>query len=511
MSAQTNTSGLAHIDPGAGWDELIPLDEPRLQPLDLDCLPGWAGAYARALAAHTETPPELAAAMILAACSTAAARRLRVRVEQGYFEPANLWLVAALPPGTRKSAVQNAACGPLVAWERDQAELMKPEIQRISSERSTQEERARELRKKAAKEKDHTKAKEMSAEVAEIEAELPDVPKPPQLWSSDVTVEKLGVLLAEHCECMAWLSSEGGIFDLLEGRYSNGNLNLDLVLKSHSGDPERVDRGSRPPVHLHRPRLTVGLSPQPDVLRGLASKPGFRGRGLLGRFLYFLPRSAMGYRHLTPVPVPEGVQAAYTAGLRAMLDWNAATDEQGAPRPHVLRLSREAYSDWKEFQRKIETTMRPAGLLEHCTDWGGKAPGAAARLAGVLHGIRHAHGEPWQAEIDRETMLQALEIIGVSTHHALAAFDLMGADPTVAAARELWEWVKRGRHRTFTKREAHQQNRSKFPRAADVEKAIEVLEERGYVRQPEEENSGGRRGRPSSPMITVRPSLTEGW
>lgn len=60
-----------------------------------------------------------------------------------------------------------------------------------------------------------------------------------------------GALLAEHGECMAWLSSEGGVFDLLQGRYSNGIPNLDLVLKAHSGDAERVDRGSRPPVFLN--------------------------------------------------------------------------------------------------------------------------------------------------------------------------------------------------------------------------------------------------------------------
>ena len=51
---------------------------------------------------------------------------------------------------------------------------------------------------------------------------------------------------------MAWLSSEGGVFDLLQCRYSNGNPNLDPVLKAHSGDPERADRGSRPAVYLRR-------------------------------------------------------------------------------------------------------------------------------------------------------------------------------------------------------------------------------------------------------------------
>jgi len=53
-------------------------------------------------------------------------------------------------------------------------------------------------------------------------------------------------------------------------------FHLDLVLKAHSGDAERVDRRSRPPLFLDYPRLTIGLSPQPEVLCGLVAKPGLR-------------------------------------------------------------------------------------------------------------------------------------------------------------------------------------------------------------------------------------------
>ena len=180
-------------------------------------------------------------------------------------------------------------------------------------------------------------SKELAREAAELEAELPEIPIRPQIWTSDATPERLGSLLAEHGECMAWLSSEGGVFDLLQGRYSGGIPNLDLVLKAHSGDAERVDRGSRPPVFLRSPRLSIGLSPQPDVLRGLATKPGFRGRGLLGRFLYLLPPSPLGYRPLASNPVPDGIGKAYDSGIRAMLDWEPTTNEQGEERPYILR------------------------------------------------------------------------------------------------------------------------------------------------------------------------------
>lgn len=491
------------------WPVLVPLDAPNLPRLDLVHLPSWAGDYARAIAADTETPPELAAGMILVACATAAARRLRVMVKPGYFEPCNLWAVVALPPGNRKSAAQSAATAPLLTWERDQADMMEPEIKRIASECKTLEARAKEMRSKAAKEKDNGKAAELAREAADIEAEFPDIPTLPQIWTSDATPERLGSLLAEHGECMAWLSSEGGVFDLLQGRYSNGIPNLDLVLKAHSGDAERVDRGSRPPVFLKNPRLCIGLSPQPDVLRGLAAKPGFRGRGLLGRFLYLLPPSPLGYRALQSNPVPERVRNAYNAGIRAMLDWKSSTDENGEEYPHLLSLSEKAYAEWYAFAHAIEAQMRPGGELEHFTDWAGKAPGAAARLAGVLHGIKHAHGTPWDAAITVETMTAALEIMAVITRHSLAALDMMGADPTIAAARLVWSWIERGRLDRFTVREAFNALRGAFPRVAILREALEALEERGYLEVIEPPRDGP--GRPPSPLVRVRPEIARGW
>ncbi|QYZ65369.1 MAG: DUF3987 domain-containing protein [Gammaproteobacteria bacterium (ex Lamellibrachia satsuma)] len=495
--------------PQEEWPKLVPLDAPNLPRLDLAYLPGWAGDYARAIAADTETPPELAAGMILVASATAAARHLRVMVKPGYFEPCNLWVVVALPPGNRKSAVQSAATSPLIGWERDQSEIMEPEIKHITSERKTLEARAKEKRNKAAKEKDTNKAKALALEAADLEAELPEIPMQPQIWTSDATPERLGSMLAEQNECMAWLSSEGGVFDLLQGRYSNGIPNLDLVLKAHSGDAERVDRGSRPPVFLHSPRLSIGLSPQPDVLRGLAAKPGFRGRGLLGRFLYLLPPSPLGYRTLESVPVPESALNAYTAGIRAMLDWVPATDEDGNEQPHLLRLSEEAYSEWHDFAKTLEVQMRPGGDMEHFTDWAGKAPGAAARLAGVLHGIKHAHGKPWEAVITAETMINALEIIAVITRHSLATLDMMGADPTIAAARHVWDWIERGRLPSFIVRDAFNALRSTFPRVQHIRDALEALEERGYVEVMEPQKDGP--GRPPSPIVRVRQEIRERW
>ena len=193
-----------------------------------------------------------------------------------------------------------------------------------------------------------------------------------------------------------------------------------------------------------------------------------------------------------------------------MLEWKPATDEHGDDCLYLLRLSGEAYAERHEFAKAIETQMQPGGDLEHFTDWAGKAPGAAARLAGVLHGIKHAHGTPWEAAITAETMNAALEIMAVISRHSLAALDMMGADHTVASARLVWGWVERGRLAHFTVRDAFNALRGTFPRVHKLREAVEVLEERGYVEVVEPPPRDGP-GRPPSPTVRVRPDIVRSW
>lgn len=495
------------------WPELIELETTDLPRLRADILPGWAGAFAQALAVATETPPELATGLTLAATAVPCARRLQVQVSHGHREPSNLWLAVGLPPGNRKSAVHAACCAPLIEWEREATASMAQEIREAESQAKTLQARANAARANAARAKEHYEVLAAAGEAAELEAQIQPPPSAPQLWTSDATPERLGAMLADQGECLAWLSSEAGIFDLLAGRYSKGIPNLDLVLKAWSGDPERVDRGGRPPVYLASPRLTVGLSPQPEALRGLANQPGFRGRGLLGRFLYLLPPSPLGYRdlgaHREGAYVPDPVTRAYREGIRAMLDWPPALDAEGREQPYLLTLSRAGHGEWLDFARAVEQGLRPGGEYEHVPDLAGKIPGGAARIATVLHGIEYAHGRPWESEISLATMERALEIAAACLRHGQAALLLMGGDPGVSQAQRVWAWLQRGRRTEASLRDAYQALKGSFPRVSALVSALELLEERGYLFLATPESTGA--GRPPSPRIIIRPDLVRGW
>ncbi|MEE9271255.1 MAG: DUF3987 domain-containing protein, partial [Candidatus Krumholzibacteria bacterium] len=292
----------------------IPLDTVSLPEFPVKMFPPWMDDMVEAVAAHTETPRELAAMLGLADLGLCCQGIVVVQPEPGYVEPVNIWIAAALDSGNRKTAVMQAMTRPVMDWEQKEAEAAKAKIAQIESERETIKARIQMLRSQAARQGSED-FEDTKAEIAKLEATLPEVPTLPRLWAQDITPEKLGQVMADNGERLAILSDEGGIFDILAGRYSGGIPNLDLFLQAHAGMAVRVDRRSGQDVYMQHPALTMGLSPQPEVLRGLADKPGFRGRGLLARFLYVLPPSRLGYRTMNGKPVPIEVVTAYRNGI----------------------------------------------------------------------------------------------------------------------------------------------------------------------------------------------------
>ncbi|WP_367025679.1 DUF3987 domain-containing protein [Methylococcus sp. ANG] len=485
------------------------------EPISLEAavLPDWPrGAFSEglddfvhAVAASTETPVELPALFTLAALATAAQGRFEVEIKPGYREPLCLWTCPALPPGSRKTAVKSIISAPLTDWERKQRAEMEPEIKRSESDHKTQTARIEALRKVAAKAKG-PEFDQAKAEIAELEASLPEIPKPPRVWADDITPENLGTIMADNRERMAILSDEAGLFEMMAGRYSGGVPNLDVYLQGHAGTAVRVDRGSRPPVFMQNATLTIGISPQPEVLRGLTEKPSFRGRGLLARFLYALPPSNLGQRTGDTKPVPGYLAAGYAGRIEAILNAQPATDENGTPCPHTLNLNPEAYAAWSAFWLKTEAGMGPGGTFEHCTDWAGKLPGAVARIAGLLHVARNVFRGPEKLEIGIEDMDAAIRIADALSAHALAVFDLMGADPALDGARHVLRWIQRQGFRSFTFRDCHAAHKSRFRRASELEPAVEVLIERGHIK-PTPTPPGPMGGRPSR-TYQVNPMLS---
>jgi hypothetical protein len=466
------------------WPEPIPFAQAVPDPIPDVSVPGWLGEMARATAAHTETPFDLSALLSVAIASACLAGKAVVSPEPGYFETLNIYTCPAMESGNRKTSVFNTLLGPFAEWERDQIARIEPERKYLASERRTGEARIERLRKKAAAANDPAA---LVSEIHEFEAKLPSVPPLPRLYADDCTPERLASLMAEQGGRIAVFSDEGGVFDLIAGRYSKGVPNLDLWLKGHSVSPVRVDRAdrARPPILLDRPHLTVGISPQPDVLESLQDKPGFRGRGLLARFLYGLPKSPLGYRTLQPRAIPGEVERRYYGGIHQLL--------QFAPEKAIeMTLSLAAYDEWKAFQRVIELQFREGGALHGLRDWGSKLPGAALRLAGIFHATEQVGHASFDPEIPLSTMARALDFASCLMSHAQAVFALMERDPSIENAQKLIAWIVRQGQASFTVRDCFRAHQLRFKRVDAMTPVLSLLEQHGYIRRQQVESSGGR-------------------
>jgi replicative DNA helicase len=491
------------------WEAPIPFHEFDLPCFLIEAFPTWLREFAEAEAIATQTPVELAAMLCMSVLAAACSKKVIVQVKAGYCEPVNIFTVTALPSGNRKSSVFGAVIRPLVEHEAAEAKRTAGEIARQQAARKIKEGRLKKVQDEAVN-ATANKRDELTAEVAALGEQLATevVRAPTRYVADDCTPEKLAGLLREQDGRIAVMSPEGEIFDLLAGRYSsNGAGNFGVFLNGHAGDPLRIDRVGRPPEYVEAPALTVGLAVQPEVIRGLADKPGFRGRGLLARFLYALPVSLLGRRDPDAPTVPPEVSQTYHDRLTTILSIPLLKVGDADSRAFVLTLEPRAQGRLLEFAKWVEPRLAEFGELGGIADWGGKLVGAVVRIAGLLHmAVYSVEAESWKTPIADQTIERAILIGQFLIPHSKAAHAEMGADAVLERAKKVLRWIDEKGIDSFTRRDLHQAMRSVFKKAADVEPSLEVLVDRNFIRRHPETGNGGV-GRPGGPAYDVSPLL----
>lgn len=303
------------------WTIPLPFINHDLPTFPIDTFTPWLRDYVIAETEAKQTPLDLAAMLALSVLSTACARCVMVEAKPGWIEPVNLYTVTALPPASRKSPMFASMVAPINAYERELISQAQSDISLRQAEHEILEARLAAAKREAAQAK--TKPEQLNA-MEKVEGLARDlahhkVPALPRYVVDDISTEMLSSMLAEHGRIAA-LSPEGDIFSIMGGRYSGDAApNFGVYLKAHAGDTLRVDRRSRPSEFVEWPALTMGLTVQPDVIRGFGDKRSMRGLGLLGRFLYALPVSTVGRRKVNPYPVPEAIREQYLDRITYLL------------------------------------------------------------------------------------------------------------------------------------------------------------------------------------------------
>lgn len=476
-----------------GWRDPDPLVEPAAAPpVPLDAFPRALRDQILAVSRGVQAPLELCAIVALTTFATAAQRVARVRVRR-LLEQLSLYCAGVASPSERKSPVYRAMTDPLFEWERQYNIRHADRIADVARERRSIEGRKKHFEAARNRSKTAADMTHWNEQITALERALPPELFPLQLTVGDVTVERMAEVMSQQGGCLALLSEEGGTFlNTLVGRYdSNGKTDLDAWLQGYDGGRIAVERMSRR-VTIERPRMSIGLVIQPQILHDMAAQPQLEARGLMGRFCFVWGPSMVGQRFDLDAEVDPAAAVAYTHALHAVLELPPGDAE--------LTLDEGARAIWDAYYLKIERAL--AGEWAGIEAWAGKHAGRAARIAAVFHlarwSARYSDARAFRHPIDAVTMRSAVKVADWLLGHQLAivARTFHAGSGT---ARAMLEWARRSNMREVGGREFFRHFRRDLDAARQ---GLDELVARGWVRV----EVGAGRNRTGS-RVLFHPSL----
>ncbi len=426
------------------WPEIKPISgNCILPPFPTGLFPSFYKDMIEMVTKVNQVDPALPASIFLSILSMSLAKKVKVNLKT-HVEPVNLYICSISESGERKSSTMNIFVDPISKYQSE----------------------------KRKGNNDIT------------------------YFVNDVTTEKLGDLMEQNDERMAIISTEGGIFNIISGLYSDSGFNMDIYQQSYTGDFCETHRLSRKGVSLENPCLTIGVTVQPFVLEDIKNNRKFRGVGFLGRFLYSMNESKAGFRSRQYDTIPDEYRELYHKKIQELMDIPLGDN--------LLEMSEGAMEFWDFYYNKVELEMREGNSLSSIKDWGSKFAGTVARIAGLLH-IAEYGTAGFKKSISSKTVLYATIIGDYFKEHALKVFDIIGEDPAIFAAGKILEYIQVIKPKTFKVRDVIR-HKNALSNNREVETGLQVLIERGYIRKIVK-TSTNEKGRPESPEYEINPIL----
>lgn len=354
----------------------------------------------------------------------------RIRASRSWSEPLSLWTAIVGFSGTGKTPGLAVTTRVLSAIERDRrskvADLRRKHDGRVEVAR------AAEKQWKAAV----SKAVEEGVPAPPMS---PDAVNPgefvaPRLYASDVTTERLAVLLQARPRGIVMVCDElAGLF-LNMNRYSNGS-DREFWLKSWNGQDHVVERQGRPAVVLEH--LMVGLTGgfQPDKLSKCFHSDD---DGMYARCLFSWPAEPI-YRPLSN-DVSE-IEPEFQNALTRIADLHA-DDGEGGFVPKDIWLDSGASRAFEQFRHFSHRKKETLDARER--EWVAKAQSQVLRLAGALAYLEWGMIGGDEPEcVEARFMSAAIALWKNYFHpHARAALRQVGLSDGHVNARRVLSWIR---------------------------------------------------------------------
>jgi hypothetical protein len=225
--------------PEVQWEPPQPFDSVSVPDFPVDTLPGDVARYVSEESEAKQVPVDLPGCLVLGGLAASAGGKCNVFITSDWQEPVNEYITSVLLSGERKSPEFRSILKPLEDVEKELVTEQAPEILKAKTERDILERRWKNAKSEAAKPGDNRLIAEAEARSYAEQLASFEVPVPTRLLADDATPEAVAGLLADQKGRLAIASTEGGIFDIVGGRYSDSTPNLDVYLKGYSGDSIR--------------------------------------------------------------------------------------------------------------------------------------------------------------------------------------------------------------------------------------------------------------------------------
>jgi hypothetical protein len=426
----------------------------------------------------------------------------RVRASRSWTEPMTCWSAVVGFSGTSKTPGINATKRALAQVECDRkqriAEQQRAHESRVEAAKAARKVWKKEVEKLAKKKVvslDEYRSTAASEPVMPPEAIDPGPFVAPRLYVSNMTIERVPVLLQARPQGMLMLSDELSALFLNMSRYSGGQDN-EFWLEAWNGDSYTVERMGRPPIVVDYLLVGVVGGLQPDKLAR-----SFKGDldGMYARVLFAWPPEP-GYRRLTN-DVAEIEPEIYNA-LTRIVGLDGGHDADGRLAPRFISLSPEATEHFEQFRHFAH--QERAGLDAREGEWWAKSPAHVLRLAGTLTYLDWAmRGGEEPSLVDGAFMKSAVRLVrDYFWSHSRAALRQIGLSERHANARRVLQWIRKNNKAEVSRQDIRRGALGQSLDADQTQDLIDGLVRAGWFRQVTTKTPGRARQR-----WTVNPKL----
>jgi hypothetical protein len=438
---------------------------------------GWvdrAAHGAGATPAHVATP-------LLGTVASLIGTARRVSASRSWTQPMTTWTALVGLSGTSKTPGIDATKRALSQIERDRRSKIS-ELRRAHEGRVEAAKAARASWKKEVESAAEGKVVSLDRYRSTVTSEpvMPEAaidPGPfvaPRLYVSNVTIERLAVLLQARPQGMLMLSDElAGLF-LNMSRYSGGQDN-EFWLEAWNGGAYTVERMGRSPVSVDYFLVGVVGGLQPDKLAR-----SFKGDldGMYARVLFSWPAEPP-YLPLTN-EVAE-IEPEIVNALTRII--NLVDEKEDTFTPRNIPLSPKAVEVFELF-RQFQHKERKA-LDGREREWWAKSPAHVLRLAGTLSYLTWSWvggAEPERIEV--EFVDAAVRLVrDYFWPHSRAALRQIGLNERHGNARRLLRWIRAHNRREISLKDARRDALGQSLDADETQELLNGLAKAGWFRE----------------------------